>query len=73
MPLRGGENYAGFRIIRLLGWGMGEVYLVEHPRLPRHLGEDDADTYADLFDDDLDAAAASLHSRYSPEKCVHGG
>jgi hypothetical protein len=24
------------------------------------------DTYADLFDDDLDAVAESLHSRYSP-------
>ena len=24
------------------------------------------DTYADLFDDDLDAVAVSLHSRYSP-------
>jgi hypothetical protein len=23
------------------------------------------DTYADLFDDDLDAAAVTLHSRYS--------
>ena len=37
MPLRTGETFAGFRIIRLLGsGGMGEVYLVEHPRLPRH-------------------------------------
>jgi len=27
------------------------------------------DTYADLFDDDLDAVAVSLHSRYSG-KCV---
>jgi serine/threonine protein kinase, bacterial len=36
MPLRSGENFAGFRIVRLLGsGGMGEVYLVEHPRLPR--------------------------------------
>jgi hypothetical protein len=25
------------------------------------------DTYADLFDDDLDAAAATLHARDSPE------
>lgn len=24
------------------------------------------DTYADLFDDDLDAVAESLHSHYSP-------
>jgi serine/threonine-protein kinase len=36
MPLRNGETFAGFRIVRLLGSrGMGEVYLAEHPRLPR--------------------------------------
>jgi serine/threonine protein kinase len=36
MPLTNGESFAGFRILRLLGsGGMGEVYLVEHPRLPR--------------------------------------
>ena len=27
------------------------------------------DTYADLFDDDLDAVAITLHSQYSLEKC----
>jgi hypothetical protein len=39
--------------------------------LQRMLGHTSAkmtlDTYADLFDDDLDAAAATLHARYSPE------
>jgi serine/threonine-protein kinase len=36
MPLSNGETFAGFRIVRLLGsGGMGEVYLVQHPRLPR--------------------------------------
>ena len=37
MPLANGDVFAGFRILRPLGFGgMGEVYLVQHPRLPRH-------------------------------------
>jgi integrase len=39
--------------------------------LQRMLGPTSAkmtlDTYADLFDDDLDAVAVTLHARYSPE------
>jgi hypothetical protein len=39
--------------------------------LQRMLGHTSAkvtlDTYADLFDDDLDAVAVTLHARYSPE------
>jgi hypothetical protein len=36
MPLADGQMFAGFTIVRLLGAGaMGEVYLAQHPRLPR--------------------------------------
>jgi len=36
MPLDDGAIFAGFTVVRLLGsGGMGEVYLAEHPRLPR--------------------------------------
>ena len=36
MPLADGAEFAGYAIIRLLGTGgMGEVYLAQHPRLPR--------------------------------------
>jgi hypothetical protein len=39
--------------------------------LQRMLGRTSAkvtlDTYADLFDDDLDAVAVTLHARYLPE------
>src|ERR1700694_4042977 len=36
MPLADGQMFAGYAILRALGAGaMGEVYLAQHPRLPR--------------------------------------
>ena len=36
MPLASGQTFAGYTILRLLGrGGMSEVYLAQHPRLPR--------------------------------------
>lgn len=36
MPLNVGDVFAGYTVVRTLGsGGMGEVYLVDHPRLPR--------------------------------------
>lgn len=37
MPLAAGQVIAGYTVVRSLGaGGMGEVYLAEHPRLPRN-------------------------------------
>ncbi|RAV06237.1 serine/threonine protein kinase [Mycolicibacterium sp. GF69] len=37
MSLGEGQKFAGYMVVRRLGaGGMGEVYLVQHPRLPRH-------------------------------------
>jgi serine/threonine-protein kinase len=36
MPLAVGDGFAGYTVVRAIGsGGMGEVYLVDHPRLPR--------------------------------------
>src|SRR6478736_4977964 len=37
MSLAEGDVFAGYTVVRTLGaGGMGEVYLVQHPRLPRY-------------------------------------
>jgi serine/threonine protein kinase, bacterial len=67
--LSNGATFAGFTIIRLLGsGGMGEVYLVKHPRLPRNdaLKILPADVSADSefrarFNREADLASALWH------------
>ena len=69
MPLRIGETFAGYRILRLLGsGGMGEVYLVQHPHLPRHealkvLGPDVSSdpSFRERFIREADLAAGLRH------------
>src|SRR5882757_8352183 len=69
MPLGRGQEFAGYTIVRLLGsGGMGEVYLAQHPRLPRHdaLKILPADVSADpefrtRFNREADLAATLFH------------
>ncbi|MGO9031839.1 protein kinase domain-containing protein [Mycobacterium sp.] len=69
MSLGRGQVFAGYTIVRLLGsGGMGEVYVAEHPRLPRHdaLKVLPADVSADpefrsRFNREADLAAALFH------------
>lgn len=69
MPLSRDQVFAGYTIVRLLGsGGMGEVYLAQHPRLPRHdaLKVLPADVSADpefrsRFNREADLAAALFH------------
>src|SRR5271166_6052372 len=69
MPLAPGEVFAGYTIVRLLGsGGMGEVYLAEHPRLPRRdalkiLGTDVSadEDYRRRFIREADLAAKLWH------------
>lgn len=69
MPLADGDVFAGFVIQRLLGsGGMGEVYLAQHPRLPRMDAlkilpaalTDDAD-FRQRFDREANLAATLWH------------
>ncbi len=69
MPLSSGASFAGFTIVRLLGsGGMGEVYLAEHPRLPRRdalkilLADVSADPeFRERFNREADLAAGLYH------------
>src|SRR5262245_40178201 len=69
MPLDEGSTFAGYRIVRRLGaGGMGEVYLAQHPRLPRRdalkvlLAEVSADgEYRERFEREADVAAELWH------------
>src|ERR1700739_3384599 len=69
MPLVDGEIFAGYTILQLLeSGGMGEVYLAQHPRLPRRealkiLGNDLSadDAYRRRFIKEADLAATLWH------------
>ncbi|ORB28551.1 serine/threonine-protein kinase [Mycolicibacterium parafortuitum] len=69
MPLAAGETFAGYTIVRLLGsGGMGEVYLAQHPRLPRQdalkvlPAEVSGDSeYRQRFEREADIAATLWH------------
>src|SRR6516165_12613095 len=69
MPLADGQCFAGYTILRHLGsGGMGEIYLAQHPRLPRndalkilpnHCNEDHE--YRVRFKREADIAATLWH------------
>jgi serine/threonine-protein kinase len=69
-----GEVVAGFRIERLIGsGGMGEVYLVHHPRLPRldalkllPMSASSDPSYRERFQREADLAASLDHDNVVP-------
>lgn len=69
MSMQAGAEFAGFRVVRRLGaGGMGEVYLVAHPRLPREealkiLPQDLStdESYRIRFNREADLAATLFH------------
>ncbi len=69
MPLADGQCFAEYTILRLLGsGGMGEIYLAQHPRLPRNdalkvlptMFTDDHE-YRERFNREADIAATLWH------------
>jgi serine/threonine protein kinase, bacterial len=69
MPLADGQCFAGYTILRHLGsGGMGDIYLAQHPRLPRNdalkvLPENFTanDEYRERFNREADFAATLWH------------
>lgn len=69
MPLADGQVFADYTILRVLGsGGMGEVYLAEHPRLPRQdavkvLGADVShdEEYRQRFNQEAEMVATLRH------------
>ncbi len=69
MPLQVGDQFAGYTIVQCLGTGgMGEVYLAQHPRLPRQdalkvlkAGVSADDEYRQRFAREADIAATLWH------------
>jgi serine/threonine-protein kinase len=69
MPLADGATFAGYTIVRLLGsGGMGEVYLAQHPRLPRQdalkvlpASVSSDSEYRERFNREADIAATLWH------------
>ncbi len=69
MPLADGQVIAGYTIVRTLGaGGMGEVYLAQHPRLPRRdalkvlpASVSSDDEYRQRFNREADIAATLWH------------
>jgi integrase len=51
-------------------WGAGVNVLARQRMLGHKSAKVTLDTYADLFDDDLDAVAVTLHSRYSHDNAA---
>ena len=74
MTLGAGETFAGYTILGQLGaGGMGEVYLAQHPRLPRHealkiLRTDisNDDSFRQRFIREADSIAALAQHRHRP-------
>lgn len=69
MPLADGQSFAGYTILRHLGsGGMGEIYLAQHPRLPRNDAVKvlpttftDDHEYRERFNREADIAATLWH------------